>query len=120
MTVPRRQSTAARPSDLAIVVAALSFPAGKKRLSADELRVRLRSFGFEASTQQVAAWLRRMAREECPAFEVLHNWSEGGIGGNDYAVTQYGRTWVRNTLPGIARRTELLPREHHSSEDGDR
>lgn len=93
---------ATRPSDIAIVLAALTF--AEEWRSADEIRGRLAVFGFpEFSTQQVAAWLRRMSREECPAFRVRRNWPEGGIGGYDYAVTQYGRTWVRNRLPGIAR-----------------
>lgn len=90
---------AERPSDLAIEVAALSMVpwyVGVGWFYADELRGRLALLGFTVNTQQVAAWLRRMCREDTPRFE-----AEDHFGMRRYRLSQWGRNEICNKLPGI-------------------
>jgi hypothetical protein len=87
--------TASRPPDFVLVLAAWSYR--WEWVSAAEITEALPRFGYEASVQQVAPYLGRMAREGSPAFE---RWDRVSC---SYRVTSCGETWVRNALPGLWR-----------------
>lgn len=97
MTLPARLGT---PSELAITLA--TFPGRRTDSegwsSADEVRGRLVLLGFDCTTQQVAAYLARMARTECPWVERRRDrWSVYW----EYRVTRFGHNDIDNRLPGL-------------------
>lgn len=99
---------AERPSELAITLAAIPSRWAPPSTDggwvfADEIRARLHLLGFDATTQQVAAWLGRMSRVQCPWIERCDNW-----GDLQYRVTRYGKTDVDNRLPGVRLHTPWL------------
>lgn len=62
---------------------------------ADDIRGMLVSLGYETTAQVVASRLRRLSREKLPTIEVRQcaygSW-------NEYRVTQYGKTLLRNRI----------------------
>lgn len=101
----------ARPSELTLTLATLPGDVGSRYgghrdgwVYADEVRTQLRRLGFTATPQQIAAWLGRMARAECPWVEVR---TSHGI--REYRVTRFGATDIFNRLPGVSARTPWLP-----------
>jgi hypothetical protein len=86
-----------KPSDICIVISA--FPGAHEDgwLAADQIAHRLKRLGFECSTQQVAAWLRRLSQMEAPPIESHEGWWREKA----YRVTKCGETWVHNVLPDI-------------------
>lgn len=88
-----------KPTELAITLATLpgNYYSADGWVSADEVRTRLKLLGFDATAQQTAAWLRRMALAESPWVECRPQpW---GI--REYRVTQCGANDVDNRLPGL-------------------
>jgi hypothetical protein len=86
----------ARPTELAVTLATFSA-SYTDWVSADEVRGRLVLLGFDCSTQQVAAWLTRMARTEAPWVERRRDpWNAWS-----YRVTPFGCNDVNNRLPGV-------------------
>jgi hypothetical protein len=81
-----------KPSDFAIVLATALY--GDQPVIADEVRGQLKVFGFQCSTQQVAAWLNRIARKELPPIEVDVEYPLHSVAA--YRVTQWGRTELWN------------------------
>lgn len=67
-------------------------------LEAREIRERLRVLGFEVTSRQVAAAMRRLGRTDSAPIEVH-------VGGNwtTYEVTPAGKTWIANLLPDVWR-----------------
>lgn len=106
-----RPRDAQRPSELALTLATLPGDGASRYgghrdgwVYADEVRTQLRRLGFTATPQQIAAWLGRMARVECPWVEVR---TSHGI--REYRVTRFGATDIFNRLPGVSARTPWLP-----------
>jgi hypothetical protein len=86
-----------RPTELAITIAALPgrYGASDGWVCADEVRHRLRVFGFECSSQFVAAALARMASVDAPWLERR----ESAWGGPaEYRVTRWARNDIDNRL----------------------
>lgn len=92
----RSLSSQGKPSELTLTLAALpKFPHHNSGwVTADEVRGRLKLLGFHCSTQQVSAWLRRMARTDAPWVEVHDGWWSCLA----YRVTFYGKTDLENKL----------------------
>jgi hypothetical protein len=90
-----------KPSDLAITLAALSFPQHLRGgwLCNDEIRHRLMRLGFEPTAQHVAGRLTAMCHEDVPRFERR----DAPWRAKEYRVTQWGRNDVHNKLPGLDR-----------------
>lgn len=82
----------AKPSDFMITLAAAIY--GADRFCADEIRGQLSAFGFECSTQQVAAWLGRIGRKDLPPIEADPEYPFGGV--TAYKLTQWGWTELWN------------------------
>ncbi len=80
-----------RPTELAITLAAFVRGTNDWRC-ADEIAHRLQLLGFEATAQQVAAWLRPMCECECPWFER----EQTSWGPWSYRVTTYGVCDIEN------------------------
>lgn len=87
--------TALKPSDDAIVLAMGLL--GERAMDsglmyADEIRGCLHKLGFEATTQQVAAWLGRLSREDTPMVQAVtahdHCWR--------WRLTRFGATQLGN------------------------
>lgn len=88
------------PSDLLITLAGLGgrhYGTTFEWLAADEVRGQLKAFGFDVSTQQVAAWLTRLCREDAPRFERQKGWGDWW----EYRVTRYGRNDITNHIPKL-------------------
>lgn len=85
-------SGAAKPPDFVIVLAVSLF--GDSYVVADEVRGQLKRLGFDASTQQVAAWLQRIARKDLPPVKTTTEGYWGGVWG--YRLTQWGWTELWN------------------------
>jgi len=89
-----------RPSDLCLVLAALTPPLSDDGahgwLSADEVRGNLEALGFDCTAQQVGSWLKRVMRLDLPPIESRREW-----GWTSYRVTPCGETWLHNKLPSI-------------------
>lgn len=85
-----------RPSELAITLATLPGRYGSEDgwQAADQVRHRLGLLGFDATAQQVAAWLGRMARADAPWVE--RRTVDGHYG--EYRVTQWGSNDLDNRL----------------------
>lgn len=100
----------AKPTELTITLAALpgyGTDYGREGwVYADQVRGRLALLGFDASAQQVAAWLRKMAAAESPWIEVRENLH---FPIREYRVTRYGANDVGNRLPGVRLVTPWLP-----------
>lgn len=61
---------------------------------ADNVRAQLEHLGFSCSTQQIAAWLKRIAGKDLPPIERdSEGWWAGAWG---YRVTQWGRNELWN------------------------
>jgi hypothetical protein len=80
-----------KPTDFVMILAAALY--GEQIVFADEVRGQLQTFGFDCSTQQVAAWLGRMSRKDLPPIERAGDVVVGLWG---YRVTQWGRTELWN------------------------
>lgn len=85
-----------RPSDICVVLN--SFPGAHEDgwIDADQVRWRLARLGWDATTQQVSAWMARIARLDAPPLERREGWGRWA-----YRVTPYGETWIHNKLPDI-------------------
>lgn len=81
-----------RPSDFMVVLAVAMY--GQQHVYADEVCGQLKSFGFQCTAQQVAAWISRIAREDLPAVEHDPEYPFGGV--NAYRLTQWGWNELRN------------------------
>lgn len=95
-----RQPGTPRPTELAITLAALPRRYSRPGTwsSADEIRGRLALLGFDCTTQQVAAYLARMARADAPWVERCQDpWT----GCWEYRVTNWGRNDIDNRFPGV-------------------
>lgn len=99
-----------KPTELAVTLAAIPGRYGDRDgwVYADEVRARLARLGFDASSQQVAAWLRKMARTECPWVEARESPHAGQII-RQYRVTRFGKTDIDNRLRGVRLETPWLP-----------
>lgn len=102
MTAPSVPVTRGRPSELTVTLACLraarDWSPGAGWVVADQVRGALdHDFGIDATTQQVAAWLNRMARAECPWVEVLGT----SYVVAEYRVTRYGKTDIENKIPAL-------------------
>ena len=87
-----------RPTELAITIAALSVRHVVDHwLYANEIRGQLARLGFNATTQQVAAWLGLMCTVDAPWFERTHD--HGGMW--RYRVTRFGVCDVENKVHGM-------------------
>lgn len=90
-----------KPTELTLTLAALPGYGTDCRegwVYADEVRGRLRLLGFEASAQQVASWLRRMAAVDAPWVEVREN---PHFPIKEYRVTRYGACDLDNRFSGV-------------------
>lgn len=87
------------PTELAITLAVFTHRhSGEGWVLADEIRGRLKLLGFDCTTQQVAAYLARMARTDAPWVERRRcRWYDQW----EYRVTRYGETDIQNRLPGV-------------------
>jgi hypothetical protein len=96
----------AKPTDVAVVVAALPgrYSAADGWCAADEVAFRLRALGFDATAQQIAATLGRMARGDHPWIEVREQW-----GTRAYRVTEPGRDGLHAALPAVGAHAPWLP-----------
>lgn len=100
--------SAVRPTELAITLAALPGRYGEADgwVVTDEVRHRLRLFGFDCSPQFVAAALARMARSDAPWVERRESrWGDLA----EYRVTRFGRTDIDNRLASVRALTPWLP-----------
>lgn len=89
-----------RPTELAITLAALPPDTGyaDSWTDADQVRGRLKLLGFDCTTQQVGAWLARMARSDAPWVERRRDaWDSRW----EYRVTRYGRTDIDNRFSAV-------------------
>ncbi len=90
-----------QPPELVVTLAALPgrnvYVADGGWLHADQVRAQLRLFGFDATAQQLAAWLGRMSRVDAPWVERRRDFA----GYWQYRVTPYGRTDIENNLPAL-------------------
>jgi hypothetical protein len=89
-----------RPPEVILVLAGL--PGQYTRdgwKAADEVRHQLAALGFDASAQQVAAWLGRLCREELPLFERRD--ADRWLPWREYRVTPYGQTLLENRFPNV-------------------
>jgi hypothetical protein len=78
------------PTDIMVVLAATTLSG--EWFSADELRGRLRAFGFDLSRQKVVGLLRRSCALDSAPIE---------CGGRcEYRVTSFGKTWLGNLNEG--------------------
>ena len=86
-----------RPADVTVVLAAAQ--AQQKGwmgwATADRIARYLALLGFEASTQQTSAYLRRLVRMDSPP---ICSRPDGFLPWKEYRVTGFGELWVRNTL----------------------
>lgn len=87
-----------KPSELAITLATLVYAGGLDEgwVYADMVRGGLGKLGFDCTTQQVAAWLGRMAREDAPWVERRMSRFGREL---EYRVTRYGKMDVENNWP---------------------
>lgn len=100
------------PTEIAICLAAVAaanhpFAGSARRdgwVPADAIRNRLEVLGYTASTQQIAAWLGRMARCNEPWIEHRQAW-----GYREYRLTLFGKTDVHNRFPGVMIECPWLP-----------
>jgi hypothetical protein len=91
-----------RPSELTVTLAVL--PGNRAAefsedgwVFADDVRSRLRLFGFDVTSQAVAGMLRAMSTCDAPWIESR----ESAFGMKQYRVTQWGSNDVDNRLPGV-------------------
>ena len=88
-------SESKRPSDICLCLALTSgryhSHGGDGWAPADAVRGALDQLGWKCSTQQVAAWLGRLSREEAAPVEVREQY-----GWREYRLTTFGRTWLTN------------------------
>jgi hypothetical protein len=88
-----------RPTEQLLVIAALANPhVGTAWDSdgwrfADDIRGQLARLGYETTSRLVGAHLHRLAREDLPLIETRRR-----LRVHEYRVTQYGKTFLRNTL----------------------
>lgn len=87
-----------RPTELALTLATLRGQYSERDgwVYADEVRGRSAILGFEATAQQVAAWLGRMSRVDAPWGEVRYR-----FGITEYRVTRFGECDLQNRFPGV-------------------
>lgn len=87
--------TRSKPTELAITIAALGNNYHRDGwFCADEIRGKLALLGFDVKTQQVAAWLGRMSRDDAPWVERQRSpWNE-----LEYRVTPFGLNDIANRL----------------------
>lgn len=97
--VGKRRAKAIRPTELAITVIGAAGINSDGWLYADEIRGRLRWFGFEPSSQFVVSRLNAMCEEDVPRFERRERWGRE----KQYRVTRWGRNEIGNKLPGLER-----------------
>lgn len=94
-------SSQSKPTELAVTLA--TFPHRYSNpdawSSADEVRGRLKALGFDCTTQQVAAYLRRMSLCDAPWIE--RRYVDWGGGFWEYRVTVWGRNDIDNRFPGV-------------------
>lgn len=95
------------PTDLAITLAVLP---DRQRADgwvvADEVRARLVRLGFDVTTQQVAAWLRRMSSAESPWIERhAPRWPGQTV---EYRVTRFGAGDIAARFPAVSITTPWL------------
>lgn len=96
--MPPNQS---KPTELAITLAALPgrYHSNEGWISSDAVRTRLKLLGFDCSSQQVAAWLKRMSEIDAPWIERRRLcWDERQW---EYRVTRFGRTDIDNKLGSL-------------------
>lgn len=102
-----------RPADVTVVLAAAQ--AQQKGwmgwANASQVAFYLELLGFEVSSQQAAAYLRRLARLDCPP---VASRPDAFLPWREYRVTGFGKTWVHNVL-GL----RLEGRFPHPSEIGE-
>lgn len=93
------QSAVARPTELAITLAALPNRYDIDGWTyADNVAHRLRDLGFDVSAQRVAAWLLRMSKVDAPWVETQESpWGAP----RRYRVTRYGRCDIENKIPKL-------------------
>lgn len=86
-----------RPADVMVVLAtAIAQRRGTLgSASADGVAHALQALGFEATAQQAAAYLRRVARLDCPPLVMR---PDCFLPWTTYLVTGFGQTWVHNLL----------------------
>src|SRR4051794_18195957 len=102
-----------RPTQLVLTLAALPgrYRARQGWVVADEVRGRLRLLGFDVRTQQVAAWLGRMARADMPWVERHESY-----GVLEYRVTRFGVTDIGNHLPHLRVDAPWIPTYRFAAE----
>jgi DNA-binding HxlR family transcriptional regulator len=95
MTVSAK-SLRTKPTDIAICLAmALK---GRDKQYADEISFQLRKLGFTVTSQQIAARLGRMSREQHPCVDrTIGRWSGATT---EYSLTHFGRKLLTNTYQG--------------------
>lgn len=108
MTNLRARSTGT-PTELAITIAAAAASGWNHRegwVPADIVRGKLERLGFDCTTQQVAAWLKRMAATDAPWIERRRDpWDYSW----EYRVTRFGANDVDNQLEGVRLLTPWIP-----------
>lgn len=108
MTGSRTESQG-RPTDLAVLLATVPgrYSSGDGWVTADEVAHGIGKVCFDVpTTQQVAAWMRRLAKVSCPPVETrLERWRTV----REYRVTSFGVTYVSNVLPGVTLATPWIP-----------
>lgn len=89
-----------RPTELALTLASLPGHRNTEDgwMTADEVLFRLKMLGFAATTQQVAAWLGRMARTDQPWVERRRRYDGWPM---EYRVTGFGECDLLNKFPGV-------------------
>ena len=92
-----------RPPDFTLVFAIAMY--GAERAAAEEVAGELsRSFGIEATAQQVGSWLRRLTQQECPPVK-----SEAWDGFHMYSLTRFGETEIANRTAGLRQVMRWMP-----------
>jgi hypothetical protein len=93
-----------RPPDFTLAFAVAMY--GAKRVVADEVAGELkRSFGIEATAQQVGSWLRRLTQQQYPPVEI----DDAFAGFRMYALTRFGKTEIANGTRGLRSAMGWMP-----------